>query len=450
MSEPNSFESSARSGREHGEAFARAETSQEPFHLVASCSAEEARHLAFHDALTGLANRRSFDAALRSACERGRVALCLLDMDRFKAVNDSLGHSLGDALLQKVAERLTGSTRAHDFVARLAGDEFACIFEDVTDEANATDAAERILAALRARFDLGEVALQANMTAGLTLAAAGEDPATVFRRADVALHRAKLTERGSVRLQNDDAARLSAHHDLMRLKALLTAPTLPLQVAPIVGRDAQALAREACVLAPTDASFDALCETAARFGLADDLAGLLIGSAADIADAENPVHVRLPMALAEQHRLDEHVLLAARRRQIAPTALVVGLPLQALARTPAQRTAERLAADGFGHAILDWDFSLEAFHRAGARGVVMVSIEASRLLPMLAQPATTAVVSAALASLSAMGVRASVRGVGAPHVAARMLSVGVDALHGENIIDTLTRTRRMAASPSAA
>ncbi len=172
---------------------------------------ERLAHQAFHDDLTGLANRarlrQRLDAALLRAagCEE-HVAVLLLDLDGFKAVNDSLGHATGDELLALVAKRLLNATRGCDTVARLGGDEFAVLLEHVASDGEVTVVAERALAALRAPFVLGgtttTVGTSIGIARGETAASADVSgralsPADVLlRNADLALYHAKAHGRG--------------------------------------------------------------------------------------------------------------------------------------------------------------------------------------------------------------------------------------------------------------
>jgi diguanylate cyclase (GGDEF)-like protein/PAS domain S-box-containing protein len=154
-------------------------------------------HQAFHDSLTGLANRALFRDRLAHAIERARrtglpPAVLFLDLDDFKAVNDSLGHGAGDALLIGVAERLQGCVRAADTVARLGGDEFAILVEDAYGERELADVADRALATLRQPFQVEE--LEVFVGASIGISAPGTSGATaedVLRDADAAMYQAK-------------------------------------------------------------------------------------------------------------------------------------------------------------------------------------------------------------------------------------------------------------------
>ena len=188
-----------------------------------SASAALAR-LAYHDALTGLANRARFleclDVALARAHAAGdaaRVAVLLLDLDGFKAVNDSMGHAAGDALLAEVAARLLNATRGCDTVARLGGDEFAVLLDGVRHDGDTSVVADRIVASIAAPFGIGDRAPRIGVSVGIARAStapiatadvsADDDDddaaraprgvaAAVLHDADVAMYRAKALGRG--------------------------------------------------------------------------------------------------------------------------------------------------------------------------------------------------------------------------------------------------------------
>ncbi len=161
------------------------------------------QHDALHDALTGLPNRVLFLDRLDQAIRRAQrahptaaAAVLFLDLDRFKLVNDSLGHAVGDQLLIAVARRLESAVRPPDTVARLGGDEFTILLDDVTDVHEASVVAERVHATLRTPFDIDERELFIDASIGIALADAGASPDTVLRDADVAMYRAKADGKG--------------------------------------------------------------------------------------------------------------------------------------------------------------------------------------------------------------------------------------------------------------
>jgi diguanylate cyclase (GGDEF)-like protein/PAS domain S-box-containing protein len=158
------------------------------------------RQLAYHDALTGLPNRALFEDRLRVALaqaqrQRQMVAVMFLDVDRFKLVNDTLGHTGGDTLLRAVAEELSGVIREGDTVARVGGDEFTLLLPAMSDETDALAVAERILETFkRPRFVDGQE-FSVTTSIGITIFPQdGSDVDTLLRNADTAMYRAK--ERG--------------------------------------------------------------------------------------------------------------------------------------------------------------------------------------------------------------------------------------------------------------
>ncbi len=153
---------------------------------------------AFHDNLTGLANRNLFMDHLQLTIERGRreigdlFAVLFLDFDRFKIVNDSLGHTKGDKLLTLISERLKTFTRTGDVVARMGGDEFTILFTALDEPENAMQIAERILEELQSPFDLDSNEVFITASIGIALSTAGYNKAEdMLRDADIAMYRAK-------------------------------------------------------------------------------------------------------------------------------------------------------------------------------------------------------------------------------------------------------------------
>jgi diguanylate cyclase (GGDEF)-like protein/PAS domain S-box-containing protein len=178
-------------------------------------------YMALHDALTGLPNRTLFRQHLDRAVRRAafaphRDAVLSLDLDRFKAVNDTYGHPKGDQLLCLVAERIRAAVREHDTVARLGGDEFAVILSDIEGEAESGRICERIIAAVDEPILFDGAAIDIGVSVGVALMA--DDGATaeeIFQRADAALYEAKAAGRNTYRLSQADVhARTAARSHL--------------------------------------------------------------------------------------------------------------------------------------------------------------------------------------------------------------------------------------------
>ncbi len=164
---------------------------------------EQVTHQAFHDPLTDLANRALFTERVAAALVRRgdssteTVAVLLLDLDDFKTVNDSLGHAAGDELLIAVAARLRSCVRPGDTLARLAGDEFAILLDDLDDERAAVAVAKRVGARLEAPFEIEEMEIAVRASIGISLGQTPDArPDDLMRDADVAMYEAKARGKG--------------------------------------------------------------------------------------------------------------------------------------------------------------------------------------------------------------------------------------------------------------
>jgi len=167
---------------------------------------ERIEHLAYHDALTGLPNHALLQDRLEVAISRARhdrrsIAVLFLDLDRFKVVNDSLGHPMGDRLLQRVGERLSSVVRQGDTVARLGGDEFVVVLSDLKDVEDAVRVGEKIVAGIRLPFRIGDEELFVTTSLGISVFPSdGESGETLIKNADTAMYRAKEQGRDNYQL----------------------------------------------------------------------------------------------------------------------------------------------------------------------------------------------------------------------------------------------------------
>jgi diguanylate cyclase len=194
--------------------------------IVERRQAEERAHgLATRDPLTGLLNRRSLierleDAIARASRQKKVLALLFLDMDRFKTVNDTLGHDVGDELLLQVASRISASVRESDMVARLGGDEFVVLMEGPSTYEGAAEVAKKIIHANTISYNIGPHCLKTSVSIGISMYPQdGASVQTLMKNADMAMYHAKQQCRGTIQFFHEELnarllERLQLQHEL--------------------------------------------------------------------------------------------------------------------------------------------------------------------------------------------------------------------------------------------
>lgn len=204
---------------------------------------ERIRYMAHHDILTGLANRALFVEKIEEAIARlhrrgEEFAVLMLDLDRFKEINDSLGHDAGDQLLMEIASRLKLSLRESDVVARLGGDEFAIIQESNADPIrHASALSERIIDLVSEPFDINGSNVVVGASIGISLAPAhGSDPSELLKRADLALYQAKSDGRNCYSFFDAElATKAHVRHSLERdLRSAILNDEIEVHYQPII------------------------------------------------------------------------------------------------------------------------------------------------------------------------------------------------------------------------
>jgi diguanylate cyclase (GGDEF)-like protein len=397
---------------------------------------------ALTDDLTGLGNRRllyrQLDTALAHRIERRAVALLIVDLDRFKEVNDALGHHMGDQLLRQIGPRLASHLRRDDLLVRLGGDEFAVLLAD-TDPESATGVAQRLLDGLAEPFDLEGVALHVDASIGLALCPDHADTVTaLLQRADVAMYQAKAGHHGWQTYafvgQHQARDRLQTIEDL---RAALAGDELVLHYQPKIDpRTRRVVGVEALVrwAHPTHGLLypDTFLPLAEQTGLMRQLTLVVLQTALRQGQAWRRDGLDLPVAvnLSVANLLDAHLA-----RQVSDLLAGLSLPARALELELTEDTlmadpvrskqmlAElrdlglRLAVDDYGTGYsslaylqelavdelkLDKSFVMRMTEDAGAAAIVRTTIDLAHSLglTMVAEGVET---EAALAELARLG-----------------------------------------------
>lgn len=212
-------------------------------------SEAQAHHLAFHDVLTGLPNRALFDARLDQTLAMvgtgEQLAVLMLDLDRFKHVNDTLGHQAGDCVVREFGQRLSALLRSSDAIARLGGDEFAIVLASISGRDDVEAVCARILASVRQPFEISGRQAFVGVSIGVALAPeSGSERIDLMRKADIALYQAKAEGRDGYRIFTaamDETVRVRSTIEEELRAALVTGNDLRLFYQPQVDVDGRSI-----------------------------------------------------------------------------------------------------------------------------------------------------------------------------------------------------------------
>jgi diguanylate cyclase (GGDEF)-like protein len=405
----------------------------------------EKEHLALHDTLTGLPNRRHFQGLLEASLAAGRrAAVMLMDLDRFKEINDSLGHDVGDALLREVGRRLREELGERGVVARLGGDEFAVLLHDV-DGAVARATAEELAQAVEAPIPLNDLVLNTRASVGIALAPAhGDDGQTLIRRADMAMYVAKES-RSSTRVyqpQDDQNApqRLALLADLREavLRRELTVAFQP-KIDPMTGRvaGAEALVRwhhaERGNIGPDD-----FIPVAEHAGLIRPLTLHVLEEALQRCAAwrrgGHDLHVAVnlsPNSLLDDQLPDIVARLLSQVR-LSPAALTLEITESTIMADPAgsMATLDRLHALGVKLAIDDFGTGYSSLGRLRELPIHEVKIDKSFIQRVGADHRDRAVVRSAIQLGHALDLTVVAEGVDDHETYAHLAREGCDLVQG--------------------
>ena len=358
------------------EGFMRSIASQLAQYLQRKHAEQALRHLANHDALTGLAGRpllheRLTQAIRRAARQRNRVAVLFMDLDRFKHVNDSLGHSSGDALLRACAQRLRECVRDSDTVARFGGDEFVIVLEGLANTADAVTPLTKILNRFGIPIDVNGRELTTTASIGVSMFPDdGHDVETLLMHADAAMYRAKEKGAGSyefysAQVSSQGQQRLTLETNLHRALErnelfLVYQPKMELKTGQIVGVEALMRWRHPTLGMISPAQFIPIAEDS---GLIESMGHWALEVAC--RDAKrweregHPVQVSVNLSPRQLNRaqLVEEVAQILAEAQLEPHQLELEITESGVMRNPTRAAAQlrelrelgvSLAIDDFG------------------------------------------------------------------------------------------------------
>jgi diguanylate cyclase (GGDEF)-like protein len=416
---------------------------------TASISREK-EHQALHDSLTGLPNRKMILAELASRLDQARrlhtnVAFCLLDLDRFKEVNDTLGHQVGDRLLAVVAQRIQGALRPNDIVARLGGDEYAILLDPVRGPDAAIEVAQRVREALTRPFHVEGMLFELEASIGVAVSPLhGEDVDPIVRRADVAMYLAK-EERTGVEIYVADRDRNSASR-LALLGGLRHAlqngelhvhyqPKVSLGSGDVVG--VEALVRwhhpQRGLVMP-----DEFIPMAEHSGLMAPLTEHVIDqSLAQVArwrmaGLDVPVAVNVSMRDLNGHDLLGVVASALERHDLPASLLVLELTERVLTRNSGEvtETLNALRRLGVAASLDDFGTGYSSMVLLKRLPIAEIKIDRSFVSRLTADPGDVTIVRSIVELAHGLGMKAVAEGVESEQVWDLLRGLGCDAAQG--------------------
>ena len=390
-------------------------------------------HLAHHDPLTGLPNRLLFQDRMQQAVARARrsgegVSLLFFDLDRFKIVNDTLGHEVGDELLKAAAERLRQGVREEDTVARIGGDEFTIVLEGTGEGKDAATVARKLIESISAPFRVGNQELFVGTSVGITsYPADGLDSETLMRNADAALYQAKEGGRGTFRFfteeMNERARRLlvrevALRHALARDQlALHYQPQVDARSGRITG--AEALLRwtnpELGTISPSE-----FIPIAEETGLIVPIGEWVVRKACEQAvawraagHAELRVAVNLSARQFRQQDLVESVLRVLADTGLEPRALELELTESALLQDvpSAIRVLTEFKKAGVGISIDDFGVGFSSLSYLKRLPLDTLKVAQEFVRDLFTEPYDAAIATAILSLGSSLGIRIIAEGV---------------------------------------
>ncbi len=418
----------------------------------------ELEHQALHDGLTELPNRLLLQDRLRQAIltaqrKRAPLALLITDLDRFKEINDTLGHHYGDLVLQQVAERMRGALRESDTIARLGGDEFAVLLPGILNEEDAIGAARKLVSALEQPIMLDEQSFQIGASVGIALYPDhGEDGATLMRHADVAMYVAKRSSAGfalyDAKEDQHSLSRLSLAGELrhaieFKQLVLFYQPKIDLKTGMVTA--VEAVVRwdhpQRGLLLPDEfiplAEHTGLIRPLTFFVLDEALHQIHLWQKADI-------ELRMAINLSARHLQDEQLAgkIAASMQQwgVAADKLEFEITESAIMANPlrAMDTLVQLDIMGVGLSIDDFGTGYSSLVYLKQLPVDEIKIDKSFVIDMLDNNEDMVIVRSTVDLAHNMGRRVVAEGVETLEVLNTLIEMGCDMAQGYYISRPLT------------
>jgi diguanylate cyclase (GGDEF)-like protein len=415
-------------------------------------------HDSLHDALTGLPNRTlltdRFEQALRADARMGTsTGLLLIDLDRFKEINDTFGHHYGDELLTKVGNRLSGVVRNADTVARLGGDEFAILLPDVGNLDNATAVAATLRAALETPFRVEGVDLDVEASVGVVLSGKhGRDTTTLLQRADIAMYVAKAQNFGVFAYEPDadghTPTKLALLGDLRRALErgeliLHYQPKLNISTGDVVG--VEALVRwqhpERGLVFPDE--FIPLAEHTGLIGpLTHHILDVALAQARTWSDAGRPITVSVNLSV--RNLLDAgipgQVAALLDTHGVAPELLNLEVTESAIMTEPAraQRLLEQLSTLGIRISIDDFGAGYTSLGQLKNLPVSELKIDRSYVMTMTEDPSNALIVQSVVDLGHNLGFTLVAEGVETEQILTALAGLGCDVAQGYHLSRPVT------------
>jgi len=398
------------------------------------------QHLAHHDALSGLPNRAAFNAAVEKTLANSQAAVLFVDLDRFKNVNDTLGHPVGDKLISEVGRRLRSAVGTGVLVARIGGDEFTIVIPD-PEMGRVEKLAADIVAAIRSPFEIDGQPILIGASIGIAVSSSGADAQDLIRRADIALYHAKGAGRNQFAIFGPHMDELiRTRRDLERdlRTALQTGDEIAVHYQPIYASNARLTGVEALtrwrhpikgLVQP-----DIFISIAEEAGLIERLGELVMTTA--LTDAKNwPELVVAVNASPLELRSETYalrVMSLLNKLEFDPHRLEIEITESAVLENEdaCRRNIRALREIGVQFALDDFGTGFSSFGRLQKLDVDRIKIDRCFVGEYGKPGSNVAIVQAIIELAHAGGMRATAEGIETPEQQAWLINAGCDELQG--------------------